>query len=345
MSFEHVSAGVELFKGAGRLAGELFGIHDLNPFDHIAYFDGVDGTQGAGIVELAHHVSSTGADDAPRIRVLGNDPVDKDGFRPSDLENESANPDLKENLHKGVDALKEADPSMSQEKADAIKAAVADPEGWTEKRGSDLTGKKVLMADGDKVGDFGAKKHTLDLAPDTIVYTKEVEYTVNGQTYTETIYVPQDCANVSIDIEADKKVAVVPEEVCAADEWEVARPDTSKGGIDFDKHGPLPRVYEYETWVAPKGVTIDGAEAYIQSAFENDPRFNSIKEGETRHFVLWLNDDCDGVPDHAQCVTVTRIDGKIVVSADTRLDTLPGRGERFFEDMTIEERKAWGGIK
>ncbi len=180
-----------------------------------------------GILQLAADHSSHSAavsvpqtEEARPIYELGSNPVDKEGFTPEQLKNPHTNPDLQENLNKAADALAESDTSMPPEKVNEIKSAMTDPNGWEEKRAGDLKGKKVLMAHGDKHGEFGAEERILRLDSDIVVYEKTIRYTVDGVTYEEKLYMPKDCANLSIDASPDEPAplaTIVQVDTCPID--------------------------------------------------------------------------------------------------------------------------------
>lgn len=178
----------------------------LNGFNGELDFDSLSFTEASvDATPVAHTAAHAPAEVSPLTR-LGDAPVDKDGFTPDDLKDGSTrNPDLKSNLDKAADDIHEADPTMPEEKLNAIKAAMKDPNGWTERTAGELNGKRILMADAT-----GAREHELRLPKDTVIYEKQVEYTVDGKTYKETLYVPKDCANLSIDPGEDVLKAGAP---------------------------------------------------------------------------------------------------------------------------------------
>ncbi|MBU6310876.1 hypothetical protein KGO06_03040, partial [Patescibacteria group bacterium] len=210
-------------------------LHDLD-------VSAVDAPSAEGtFVPLSEPTPDATSPSAKPLTTLGADPVDSDGFRPSDLGPDAENnPDLTDNLGKAAKALETAE-NMSTAKTAAIKAAISDPDGWEKILASKIQGKEILTTDGPRGKGFGAEKRIVAVDDAEIVYRKDVQYTVGDKTYTETVYIFEKCANLSVDAAPDAEVPP-PAPVCPRDS---VTSESSTAGIDFDGNGPEKPVHEY----------------------------------------------------------------------------------------------------
>ena len=113
----------------------------------------------------------------------------------------------------------------------------------------------------------------------------------------------------------------------------------SEGGIDLDGDSRTPPEHKIPIIEAPTHMTLEQALDDLSKKILSG-EIQVPDDGKVHHFLLWIDEDCDGVPDKIECVSVVR-DGKEVGIKVEPLDTKPGPGVKYFDDLSPEEQKKW----
>lgn len=197
---------------------------------------------------------------------------------------------------------------------------------------------KMIMADGS----LTAKEVTLKLPePAEASQLKLTTTDAQGTQHVRNFTIFDTCANSAIK-------EVVPEQVVVAapaaqtDTCEHGwRPKviTSEQGIDIDGRGPLPPQHEVTVNEAPSDLDVNQALEDLQKRIESG-EIKIPDDGQSRKFILWVDQNCDGTPENIECVTIVRHGTEVSYHVE-EIKVTTVRGLEIYDALTPEEKEKW----
>ena len=313
-------------------------------------------------VELAAPVEPTpivNDEHLPAFTHTGDDPVAHAGHGKTAVENayEGSDPNM--------DVEKDMSPIMQSARAvaDAAGMPVGSPEriaflnsiqDRTGQEAGVLTdGSKVIMADGPGGGHYGAKKMIVDGG---VRGVKDAEFEgvrgtytwvdADGHTHERSYTILNACANPALDVneqQPEPTAASVPPPgpapTCPDEHGWRGKTVESKGGIDMDGNPGTPPDHKIPVIEAPSHMTLEKALDDLGNKILSG-EITVPDDGKEHHFLLWIDEDCDGHPDKIECVCVVRHGAEVSIKVEP-LDTKPGPGVKYYDDLETPDQKKW----